>query len=174
MTYADLRIRAVTGDVLAVKGTGIAGRIIRALTGESYSHVALLVQETSGLFAYEFVEGTGFQILPASEWVRRRQKQNLRFCRAPERVLNNPNAVAAAARCYRNSSVVSRWYGWLSLVKVWLSQKTGLKIPVRQKVCSTFVQECWAATGYTLPTTADPGEIVNACDPIHTITPEEQ
>lgn len=174
MTYAELRIRAVTGDVLAVKGTGIAGSIIRAFTGESYSHVALLVQETAGLFAYEFVEGTGYQILPASEWVRRRKKQNLRFCRAPQAVVADPDAVAAAARLYRNSSVISRWYGWLSLAKVLVSQITGLKIPVRQKVCSTFVQECWAATGYTLPTTADPGEIVNACDPVHTITTEEQ
>lgn len=174
MTYDEIKLVCNTGDVLAVKGKGIAGRIIRTLTGESYSHVAMLVWETHGLMAYEFVEGTGFQILPASEWVRRRRNQNLCYCVAPKLVTSRNHLVGPAARSYRNSSVASRWYGWASLVKVFFSQKLGIKIHVHQKVCSTFVQECWAAAKYELKTTADPGEIVNACDPIHKIKMEEK
>lgn len=173
MTYDQLRKIAATGDVLAVKGSGIAGRIIRAFTGESYSHVAMLVWDTAGLYAYEFVEGVGFQSMPASEWVRRRQKQNLRYCRAPKLVRQNQAAVATAARKYRNSSVMSRWYGWFSLVKVWLSQKIGTEIPVIQKVCSTYIQECWLDTGFVFDITANPGTVVDACNPILTINEEE-
>ena len=169
MTYKEIRTVCKTGDVLAVKGDGIAGKVIRALTGESYSHVAMLVWTVSGLMAYEFVEGTGFQIMPASEWVRRRKGQNLRYCVAPEQVTSRSHLVSSAAKSYRNSSVASRWYGWISLVKVFISQKTGMKIHVLQKVCSTFVQECWLAARFELSTTADPGAIVNACDPIYKI-----
>lgn len=169
MTYEQIKKRALTGDVLAVKGNGFASKIIRTFTGESYSHVALLVKENHGLMAYEFVEGVGFQILPASEWVRRRKNQNLRYCVAPSEVSSLAVLVESAAKSYRNSSVASRLYGWFSLVKVFISQKIGLKIKVRKKVCSTFVQECWATARFELSKTADPGEIVNACDPIHKI-----
>lgn len=170
MKYVDIKAICNSGDVFAVKGKGFAGAFIRALTGESYSHVAMLVFENNGLLVFEFVEGVGFQTMPASEWLRRRKGQRVCYCPAPPHVTSRVCDVVVAAKAYRNSSVISRWYGWLSLLKIWASQKTGFKIPVRQKVCSTFVQECWASSGFKLPTTATPGDIVNHCDPIHKIT----
>jgi len=172
MNYATLRQQAKTGDILAVKGTGFIGGLIRALTGESYSHVALLVWDDGGLMVYEFVEGTGYQAMPASEWLRRRTGQRVHYGIAPRIVGQYQTLVAQAARRYRNSSVAARWYGWFSLPKVWFSQLIGRRIPVRQKVCSTFVQECWQAGKYAglRNSSADPGSIVSHCDVLHKLT----
>ncbi|PLY04755.1 MAG: hypothetical protein C0622_02285 [Desulfuromonas sp.] len=169
MTYADIRAIAKTGDVFAVQGNGMVSKIIRVLTGESYSHVAMLVWLDEGLFVAEFVEFVGYQIMPASEWVRRRQGQELIYCEGPKCVRACPQPVKEDAVGYRNASVAARWYGYISLFLILYSQITGRKVHVIQKVCSTFVQKCWAAAGHYLPRTADPGDIVKACPTTHRI-----
>ncbi|PLY02754.1 MAG: hypothetical protein C0622_05240 [Desulfuromonas sp.] len=163
MTYEQIRNQAQTGGVLAVRGTGTVSKVIRVVTGESHSHVAMLVWLDDGLYVFEFVEFVGFQILPASEWLRRRQGQDIIYCSPPRHVAANPDRVKAAAISYRNASVAARWYGYISLFLILYSQITGRKVHVIQKVCSTFVQECWAAAGHRLKRTADPGDIVEAC-----------
>lgn len=160
MTYEQMRPQAQTGDVLLVKGN----RLVRFLTSESYSHTALLVvAEDGGLWVYEFVEGVGYQAMPASQWFADRTGVQVWFGKAPAKVTLAPEKVAAVALGYRDKSGLRKKYGWLSLLKVWAAQITGWRIKTYQKVCSTFVQQCWEATGYRLKQTADPGDIAESC-----------
>lgn len=172
MTYSALRKRAKTGDIFAVRGTGLVSWLIRAATGESYSHVALLVWIHTGLYVFEFVEGVGYQSMPASEWLRRRQGQQLCYGVGPKILATYSERIREAAIKYRHSSVMSRMYGYLSLLKVWAGQILGRNIHVHQKVCSTFVQECWAAGTFHMGPTADPGDIASACSEIHVVYTE--
>ena len=170
MTYQELRQVAMTGDVLLVRGN----LLVRMLTAESYSHVALLLwEEQGGLWVYEFVEGKGYQSMPASQWFAARRGQEIYHGEAPETVHAMPWQVVTAARAYRDRRFAKR-YGWLSLAKVWISQLIGCRVPVRMRVCSTFVQECWEAAGYDgLKRTADPGDIAMECDTLHRIDYQE-
>ena len=169
MKYSELRDKIKTGDVLAVKGAGFFSSLIRVFTGESYSHVAMFVWDVGGLFVFEFVEGVGYQSMPASEWLRRRSKQRVLCCIAPETIHENAFEVSIAAKSYRNAKAAQRSYGWLSLLKVWVSQITSKRFKVRQLVCSTFVQHCWQAGQVTLNNTADPGTIVAACHTYYSV-----
>ncbi|MGE4544216.1 MAG: hypothetical protein AB7D06_08905 [Pedobacter sp.] len=172
MTQADLTKRAKTGDVLLVKSDGTIGKLIRCLTGESYSHVAVLVwvpgQYGFELLVYEFVEGVGHQTMSLADWMDRRQDQTLFYGVAPDPVHQYPTKARAAAEYYRTAPLLKRSYGYLSLAKVWLSQLFECRIPVRQKVCSTFAQEVWRLAGYdAIGRTADPGDIAQHCDPLY-------
>jgi len=53
VNYKDLRRKAKDGDLLLVEGRGIVSRIIRALTGQNFSHVAILVWIDGGLVVVE-------------------------------------------------------------------------------------------------------------------------
>lgn len=161
MTYNEARLSIKTGDVALVKGL----RSIRVATGESYSHVGLFVWiEGPGLWVYEFVEGIGFHALPASQWFRQRAGQIIYWGEAPALVRDNGPMVSAAAVDYRTGRPITRWYGWLSLPVIWLSQVLNQRLPVWLRVCSTYVQECWEAAGYKrLTRTADPGDIAENC-----------
>ena len=138
--------------------------LIRMLTAESYTHVALLAwEDCGGLWVYEFVEGTGYQAMPASQWFERYKGREVFHGTAHEIVHAHPHQVIQAAKAYRDKGFSQR-YGWLSLLKVWASQILNKRIPVRMKVCSTFIQEVWAAAGYDcMPRTADPGDIAMEC-----------
>ena len=172
MTYQELRQLAMTGDVLLVRGS----MWVRLLTAESYSHAALLVwDEADGLWVYEFLEGQGYQSMPASQWFEERagRGQELYYGEAPEIVRAQPWRVTQAARSYRDRGLRRR-YGWLSLLTVWWSQIRGKRLPVWFRVCSTFVQECWEAAGFQeFERTADPGDIAMVCDTLHRIDYQE-
>jgi len=172
MTYAEMREIAETGDVLLVRGN----MLVRIFSAESYSHVALLVwldDGSGGLWVFEFVEGKGFQAMPASQWFAGRSRQRIYYGTAPEVVRFNGSVAKNLALSYRVKRPVRRVYGYLSLLVVWASQVTGLRLPVWLRVCSTFVQECWEATGYTgLKRTADPGDIAEVCQSLTPITEE--
>lgn len=179
MTYAEIKKDVRSGDVLLVKGTSFFGTAIRMLTGESYSHVAMLVWQSplpsskGNLWVFEFVEGKGFQSMPASTWIAQRKGEKLTYGRAPLQVRQFCDLAKLAALEYRTKSVFKRGYGWLSLVKVLLSQITKKRIGVHQRVCSTFVQECWERAGYDMPQTADPGDIGEYCQQKTTLTEEQ-
>ena len=163
MDYSALRQMAASGDVLIVRG----GRLIRILTAESFSHVALLVWEADcgGLWVYEFVETGGYQAMPFSQWLALREGQAVFYGQAPDIVRAHPALVVEAAHAYRAKHPLRRWYGWLSLPKVWLSQLIGRRVPVRTTVCSTFVQHIWERAGYDcMGRTADPGDIAMECN----------
>lgn len=171
MTQAELEQRARTGDVLLVKKEGIISSAIRVLTGESYGHVACLIRgvHTGGAVRIaEFVEGVGFQEMSLWRWLLDRQGQKVFYGVAPAVVHLAEADVWGTAAAYRDACFFTRSYGYLSLVKVWLSQLINRRIPVRQKVCSTFVQDLWRAGNYDLiPTTADPGDIAEHCRSLH-------
>lgn len=174
MTYEKMRRLAESGDLLLVRGN----RAVRILSSESFSHIAVLVwmpanddPKGGGLWVFEFVEGAGFQSMPASQWFNQRQGQKV-FCgEAPPIVASNPATVFAASTSYRDATPARRRYGWLSLVTVWVSQILRRRLPVHGKVCSTYAQEIWEATGYDgFKLTADPGNFVDHC---RTIVPVE-
>lgn len=67
MRYANARARIGDGDVLAWRGRSLIGRLIRAWTGETYSHVALAIWMDGRLMAIEAAEGRGVVIRPLSK-----------------------------------------------------------------------------------------------------------
>lgn len=175
MTYQDMREIARNGDVLLVRGNAA----VRIFSAESVSHVAVLVwvpalhgPRSGGLWVYEFVEGTGYQALPASQWFDQRRGQLILYGRAPNAVAAFPDRVFSAATRYRFLQPMRRRYGWLSLATVWASQVLGRRLPVWARVCSTFAQEVWEFAGYYgLKRTADPGDFVEHCQ---SLTPVEE
>lgn len=174
MKLSELKKRAKSGDVLLVKSDTAIGKLIRVLTGESYSHVAVLiwVPGASGneLRVYEFVEGVGHQTMSLNDWMHTRAGQILSYGMAPDPVHAAPVKVRTAAEYYKDASLLQRSYGYLSLVKVWLSQVIRRHIRVRQKVCSTFVQEVWRCAGFDgITRTADPGDIAENCQTLYPI-----
>ncbi|WP_027714913.1 hypothetical protein [Desulfuromonas sp. TF] len=171
MTYESMRMTARTGDVLLVRGN----RFVRIFSAESVSHVAVLVWmpgpkgefRGGGLWVFEFVEGEGYQSMPASQWFERRKGQMIFHGVAPDVVRAAREGVYKAATRYRTEKGIRRWYGWLSLVTVWASQIIRRPIPVWAKVCSTFAQEVWEAAGFReFERTADPGDFMELCQSI--------
>lgn len=159
MNYKQLRNSAISGDVLGVKGDGFFSKIVKFFTKEKYSHVAMLVWHGTGLWVYEFVEGRGYQCMPASQWLELRNGQKIYFGRGPNEMTNNEECIIKSTGSFRVSEI-KQHYGIISLVKVVLSQWTGKKINVYFKVCSTFIQHVWEECGFKMDTTADPGDIM--------------
>lgn len=167
MTYDEMRKIAQSGDVLLVRGNAL----VRVFSAESVSHIAVLVwmpamhgPRSGGLWVFEFVEGTGYQSLPASQWFAQRRGQLIFYGRAPYSVTTYPDRVFSMATRYRYLDGERRRYGWLSLATVWMSQILDRRLPVWAKVCSTFAQEVWEFAGYHgLRRTADPGDFVEHC-----------
>jgi hypothetical protein len=156
--YKTIRERVKNGDVLVVQGKGFVSGLIRVLTGESYSHVGMLLWMDKGLFVAEYKEFKGFQIVPASTWVSSvlEAGDTPYFGKSPQIVSSSSQSVFDEALDFRKKP-----YGYLSLIKVWASQITRWKIKTRRFVCSTFVQYVWAKAGYNIKGTADPGDIAS-------------
>lgn len=159
MTYQEIRSKATTGDVVGVQGTGLFSRAIRFFTQESFSHVAMFVWHGTGLWIYEFVEGRGFQCMPASQWFMLRQKQKLFVGKAPTVVRKDPELVKELAGSFR-ASRIKQHYGIISLFKILVSQWTKKEIPTFFKNCSTYIQYVWEKAGYEIQITSDPGDIM--------------
>ena len=165
-TYAHVRAKARTGDVLGIEGKSLISRLIRGFTGGTLSHVGTLVWLGNGLFVAEFREFKGFQILPASLWVKDAQENgdNVYFMKAPA-------AVHEANLEKHIFDYRAEPYGYLSLVKIWLAQLFNVKISVRRKVCSTFVQTMWERAGAVFKRTADPSDFLQMSRDNHFIEP---
>ena len=159
MDYTEIRHKATTGDVLGVMGAGFFSKVIKFMTKEDFSHVAMLVWHGTGLWVYEFIEGRGYQCMPASQWFEIRAGQTVFYGKAPLVVRARPADVIKAAGSFRVARVKQR-YGYFSLVKVLISQIFKKKIHVHFMVCSTFIQHVWDACGFEQRFTADPGDIM--------------
>lgn len=165
MTYQEMRVAAKSGDVLLVRGN----RLVRIFTAESVSHVAVLVwmPKGGGLWVFEFVEGEGYQSMPASQWFAARSGQKIYYGKAPALVRFEADKIYKATTRYRTLKPIRRWYGWFSLITVWASQVIRRPIPVWAKVCSTFVQEVWESAGWQgFTRTADPGDFLEKCQSV--------
>lgn len=171
MTYAEFREVAQTGDVLLVRGS----LLVRIFSAESISHVALVVwMPNGGLWVFEFVEGVGYQGLPASEWFERRKDQTILHGVAPKSVRIYAFKIVEFVTSYRNKNSWKKKYGWGTLLVVWLSQITGRKYNTLMEVCSTFVQEAWEHAKYMgFTKVADPGEFLLHCSSYKPVRWEE-
>lgn len=152
MKYLEARELMQSGDVLMVKARGIVSRFIRAVTGESYNHVAMVIKNTGGVFVVEMREGKGWLFTPASVWFSKQAKKEVYWGKAPE-IVRDSDCVELVAMRHRG-----RKYSYWTLVTVWLGQFTG-KGYAGRLVCSTFIQKCWQACGYEMSARlADPGD----------------
>ena len=155
--YDWLRDEAHNGDVLLVESRGVIGTAIRMLTGQQFSHVAMLLWlEDATLWVVEMKEGIGYRITPASQRVPEMCKgARIYFGRAPLKVTANPDLVRSTALQYRGSR-----YSYWTLVTTWLAQVFRRQLP-NGLVCSTFVQRVWEACGIRFRQTADPGDYMH-------------
>lgn len=168
MRYSDIRGIAKTGDVLLVEGRGFVSQLIRAVTGQSMSHVAVLVWFGETLWVAEMKEFFGYRLRPASLWIEDALVGgNVYFGEAPQAVRlatdHQNKIVLDALFSYRNTR-----YSYAALVTVWWAQIRRKKLAAGL-VCSTFVQRVWEATGYEFRQTADPGDYVRLCESVSVI-----
>ena len=157
MNYNQMRTTALTGDVLLVEGRSFFSRFIRVVTGQNFSHVAMLMWLGDGLYVAEMAEGKGFVITPASQWTQ--SSGYLYYGRAPSEVSENHVKARTAILELRGKK-----YGYMSLFKVWISQLTGKAGNNKQLVCSTAVQHVWEQCGYQFDQIPDPGDFARLCD----------
>ena len=162
MKYLAMRQVALNGDVLMVEGRGLFSTLIRVLTGQQISHVALLVWIDTTLWVAEMKEGIGYRLQPASLWVEDvlASGATLYYGTAPEQVLKRPADVRVEVLKHRQES-----YSYWSLLPVWWAQITRRQITAGL-VCSTFVQRIWEKTEYRFSQTADPGDFLRLCGPV--------
>lgn len=156
-TYENVRRIAKNGDLLGVQGFFP----IRAATGGSFSHLAMFVWlGDNNLYVTEFV-AKGFSLTPASDWFER-NRRNVFFGLAPKTVRQSPEKVLEFVLSIRdNPNEQVRKYGFLSYVKIVLSQLFRIPIKVAYMVCSTYVQKAWEFAGYKEFTkTADPEDLL--------------
>lgn len=161
MTYPELREQAQNGDVILLEGSGFVSKFIRVFTGQSISHVALLVWLDSGLFIAEMIEGVGYQIKPASERIPA-YKGIVYYGKAPKVVNDSPGCILKSVLEYRADKSKQR-YGYFTLFSVWWSQIRHKNIEVKKKVCSTFIADVWNWCRFKFSETPDPGNYVNLC-----------
>jgi len=155
-TYETIRHLIQDGDAFLVKRRGFVSGAIRALTGESYNHVALVVWLDEAAMVAEMREFRGFQITPASQWIKQ-QDGLVWWGQSPVR----------GSECIRRDVLLTRDlkpdYSYLTLIRVWWSQLRNL--PGKGgPVCSTWVQRIWEGNGYDgFTRLADPGDIAEHC-----------
>lgn len=165
MNYKAFRPHAKDGDVLMVEGRGWVSRIIRAVTGQQISHVALLLWFGEHLFVAEMKEFRGYRLIPASMWFEDTVRTGyVQWGRAPQGVRGKAGVKAHALK-YRNAR-----YSYRALLRVWLAQITRSKTDAGL-VCSTFVQRVWESVGHTFDQDADPGDYMRLCDRKDNVTP---
>jgi hypothetical protein len=162
MEYAQLRQQAQDGDVLLVEGKALISRFIRAFSGESISHVAMLFWIGTGLFVAEFIEGddTPYNIVPASQWFDQYKGIQVLFGMAPAMVRGKAGVMATVEQ-FRATKKPK--YGWWTFPVILLAQWTNKDYKVGGKVCSTFVEAAWSACGYKFSRTPDPGDYIAMC-----------
>ena len=163
MNYSDARNSMSSGDVLMVKGTHLVGRLIRAITGESFNHVAMILRSFSGVFVVEMREGKGFRITPASQWFEEQKNKTVLWGRFPGKRRGD--------FCHELYAMRQRTkpYSYWTLITVWISQFTRRGAP-GNLVCSTFVQNSWKSCGYTMSKRlADPGDFMEHAQDINVV-----
>lgn len=156
-TYEAIRALVLDGDAFLVKRRGFVSGLIRALTGESYSHVALAVWMDDALMIAEMREFRGFQITLASRWITEQDGQVV-WGQAPVR----------GSQCIRRDVALTKRlkpsYGYFGLVRIWWSQIRNKRGKGHARQCSTWVQAIWEGQGYDRFTrSADPGDIAEHC-----------
>lgn len=164
MLYSGIREIAKTGDLLLVNGDTFVSKLIRYFTEESFSHVAMLFWLDKNLFVAEMIEGVGFRISPASQWVNLVGGE-IYYGESPSEVNCDELIIDKKILSYR-ADLKKQEYGYLSLILIYISQYTGLKVNSAKKVCSTFVQDIWESCGVKFDRMSDPGDFEDFCTKI--------
>ncbi len=155
LTYQQMRQVAQDGDLIMVESRSTVGVLIRLLTAQQFSHVAMLVWIGDGLFVAEMREFSGYQLTPASQWVADTcaKDASIYYGQAPRNVRGCAHVRAVVERYRRERPR----YSYLTLISVWLSQLFRRRMP-GLLVCSTFVQRVWEKCGHTFAQLTDPGD----------------
>lgn len=165
MNYSEFRDQAQTGDVLLAESTRVGGVLIRMLTGQQASHVALLVWIAEGLWVAEMLGRTGYTLSPASERVPELAEHGqVYWGRAPQKVRWKVDVLRQATLSFRGHR-----YSWWTLITVWCSQVTRRRWP-RSLVCSTLVEKVWESVGVCFDKTPDPGDFFRLCESVTPLT----
>lgn len=153
-TYASIRPFIKNGDVLGVKSRGAVAWSIRGLTGESLNHVAMLVRIEGGVWVAEMLEGTGYRLTPASQWMSERASDQVFWIQAPGMVRGKAKILDYVLQSRAKPPRYSYW----TLISVWWSQLRNRRTRGLM-VCSTWVERAWSFVGYPLfDRLADPGD----------------
>jgi len=157
---------AQTGDLLLVEGRSIFGVLIRVLTGQQFSHVALLQWVGDELYVAEMKEMHGFRRMPLDKWVSSQTPTSALYLGvAPTPVRTAPVVVNDGIAYLEEFH-----YGYASLFTIWLSQILRRTVrAVGSYVCSTAVQHVWENCGVHFERLADPGDYLPLCDYIYPI-----
>jgi hypothetical protein len=157
ITYDHIRDTIQSGDVMLCKSSAPVSMAIRVLTGESWNHVALCVWIEYGLWIAEMREGSGYRLVPASEWMMEQTGQVwLGIAPHMDREDILPYVLHTRSRMPK--------YGWRTLLRVWWSTVRNRRIAGREPVCSTFAQNAWEEAGYSdFTRLASPGIISEHC-----------
>lgn len=163
MKPAELLDKAQTGDVLLFRGAGFSSTAIRVLTGESFGHVALLVNVAGQLLLAEFT-GEGYSLAPVLELLKKHEGARVYLGIAPDMIHAKRYEVESVALEIMKHPE-RQHYGFLNLPRVWLDQLTGSDDGEEKGdlVCSTFVELAWRAAGFHFPNTPDPGDYLDYC-----------
>lgn len=159
MNYDTMRPLAESGDVLMQEGRGPVSLVVRAFTGHSISHVAMLIWIDGGLWVVEMREFVGMRLTPASQWVQHHAPRSVIYWgQAPDIVVQHGHQVAEVA-------LSQRWarYSYFEVARLWLSR------PFRfnssgSSVCSTMIAKCWTeGAGYVFRRPPFPGAFLRKC-----------
>lgn len=162
MTYNDLRPLLHTGDLLLVQGAWW----IRVATGESVSHVGLVLRRGSGVWVADYTWRSGYRVVPASQWLAERAHRRLWWGRAPLPVRAAPQQVLWQADRWRADPPP---YAWWELPAIWWHQLLGRPYRARGPQCHSYVYTIWRAAGYAEPPPRDPGDYLSRCDEIRPV-----
>lgn len=157
MDYDALRRQAKTGDLLLLEGRDLVGTLVRVLTGQQISHVAMLIWLRDGLWVAE-MRNAGYALTPASQRVPELAADGqVYWGMAPGAIRALEAVVARKILSFRGAR-----YSWWSLITVWAAQLIRRRMPGRL-VCSTLVERAWASAGMAFLQTPDPGDFMRYC-----------
>jgi hypothetical protein len=159
MELANIQTDSQTGDLLLVEGNGLFAILIRVLTGQQISHVAVLTRSPQqGLRVWDMTFKYGCCDWSLKDWLEIYGKTGYVYLgQAPAGVRRCPGEVLQAVTALRGSK-----YRWIDLPKVWLAQILRKRVPARG-FCSALIQKAWEASGFLFSQTADPGDFVRLC-----------
>ena len=166
MEYTVAREFIKTGDVVGCEGKSIIQLMIRKATGQSFNHIAMFVWIETGLYVFEFVEGTGFQFKPASVWIqdRLKKKEFLYWGKAPSIIFENEKKILDHVTTIREGKKHDRNYNYWELPVLWASQYFGFNVEALSGVCSTSIAKAWEEAGYKWKKSPRPGDYMHVCD----------
>lgn len=152
-----------TGQILLTRNTrGPLGKFIRVATGESFAHAAIVERKGNQAFVHEMSAGKGgHRKVPFAEWLNEYGRYGV--------TLGTPKGLENADQG-KISDILNDFqgesYGWLGLLRVWLSQVFHGRFGMRPKwiVCSTFAQVMLErGLGVETKGLLDPGDLAKFC-----------